>query len=134
MDTDSYHLPAEEQGPFAESNAGEHRPFREEWSRSGVGYQRTARVEIPSEYGALVHFVTALTKGDAAGALKWATGPDIVRKSTELGVGSVPDGFKVRRDRNSFHLIANNYSEEPQWVVWVVNAGDRWAVAEIEGR
>lgn len=142
VETDSYHLSDAERGPFAESQAGLHRPFAEEWERDGNGYRRVGRTEVASEYGALVHFVTALSRGDETEALKWALEPAVVELAKELGVpdsaeqgyiafpeGSGPNGWGPNGPL--FRLEAFG-TGEPWWLVRVQRQGDGWVVFHID--
>lgn len=142
VETDSYGLPDAERGPFGESNAGDHRLFREEWAKDQLGYVRVSRTEIPTEYGAVVHFVWALVRGDDIEAEHWASNPEIVSRAKQLGLlDSAAKGYFTRREGSTvngwgpdgpvFRLYTNDYSESPQWVVKVEKQGDRWLVYDI---
>lgn len=127
VDTDSYLA----SGIFAESNAGDHRLFREDWVREGEGYVRKSSVELPTDYGAVVHFVTALVAGDNAEAARWAAGPELVKQARELGIPGQSSFFTRREEHGFFRLHANTYAEKPAWTVRVEQRGDRWLVTAL---
>ncbi|MDF2630300.1 MAG: C-terminal target protein, partial [Symbiobacteriaceae bacterium] len=128
VNTNSYGM----ESIFVESNAGDHRPFVEQWVREGEGYVRKSSEEVPSDYGAVVHFVEALVKGDDAEALRWAQGPEVVKQARNLGIPQQKSFFTRREGEWFFRLHTNTPSEMPQWLVRVDLRGpDRWVVAAV---
>lgn len=136
--TDSYM----DSGLFAESNTGPHRPIEERWVWSRSGYRRVSRDEIPNEYGAMVHFVTALVTGDEAQSNAWVADLRLVEKAKALGVlKSASRGYFARSEGSTvegwgptgpmFRLLTVG-TEDPQWIVRVTRKGDRWLVSDIE--
>jgi hypothetical protein len=127
VDTDSYLMP----GIFVESNAGDHRPIREEWVREGAGYVRASVAEPPSDYGAVVHFVEALVARKDAEAARWAAGPEVLKQAWDLGIPRQSSFFTRREGPGLFRLHTATPSETPQWVVSVEKRGIDWVVASV---
>lgn len=138
VQTDSYM----DSGLFAESNTGPHRLIEERWVWTRNGYQRVSRDEIPTEYGAVVHFITALVAGDEAQASAWVVGPKAIQEAKALGVPkSASRGYFARNEGSTvngwgpmgptFRLLTVGM-EDPQWIVRVTRKGDRWLVSSIE--
>lgn len=139
VETDRYVLPEAERGPFADDSSA----LREHWRRDGDRYVRVSRTELPSEEGAVVHFVSALTKGDKAEAARWAASVNLVEEASRRGIlRSASTGYALMREGSTaqgwgpagpmFRLMTNNYEQQPQWLVRVGRKESRWVVTGIE--
>ncbi len=116
---------------FAESNAGLHRYFTQEWVLSGSRYWVVSETEVYDAYSTLVHFVYALaTQGDAR---QWAISPAVINQAQMVGLVPPPrDGFAARQlSWDSFLVFGNSYEGKPKWKVHLVRTGERWVVDGI---
>jgi hypothetical protein len=133
--TDRCVLPKEQLWPFV----GEFGLYVERWQRRNDQYVRLTRTEAPQPDMAVMHFVQAVARGNAAEAASWATDQRLVREAAAQeirkasAIGFVPPTIAKQQNGDVIvTLEANNSERKPSWLITVSWGHGRWLVADIQ--